>query len=115
MRQAGIIAAAGIVALESMVERLADDHDDARVLAEGLAEIPEIMIDLDRVQTNIVIFRLRDGAGSPDAFVDAMRGSGVLIGGIGKNRLRMVTHYGISRADIDLTLRSVGRILSTAR
>ena len=75
MRQAGIIAAAGIVALEQMVDRLAEDHANARRLAEGLAEIPGVGVDLARVQTNIVIFDLLDGAPDAAGFAQALAGA----------------------------------------
>src|SRR5829696_3916239 len=95
MRQAGIIAAAGIVALEQMVDRLAEDHANARLLAEGLASFPQIKIDLGTVQSDIVIFRLHEGYGTPEAFARAAAKRGLLIGGIGRNYIRAVTHYGI--------------------
>ena len=114
MRQAGIIAAAGIVALSSMVERLAEDHAHARLLAEGLAEFPQIAIDVDRVQTNIVVCSLEARAWSPRAFIAALREQGVLIGSFGDHRLRLVTHYGITRADIDRTLVAFRRVLATS-
>ena len=68
MRQAGVIAAAGLVALDTMVDRLADDHANARLLAEALAEVEGLTIDLPRVQTNIVIFEAQ-APWSPDAFL----------------------------------------------
>jgi threonine aldolase len=111
MRQAGIVAAAGIYALEHMVERLADDHHNAQVLAEGLATFGQIEIDPAQVRTNIVIFRLRDKSETPDAFIAAMREHGVLLGMIGGDRLRMVTHDGIGSADINAVLQAVGRVL----
>jgi threonine aldolase len=114
MRQAGIIAAAGLVALESMIERLAEDHANARLLAEGLAEIPQIAVDVARVQTNIVVCRLVVDGWSPAAFIEALREQGVLIGGYGDQRLRMVTHYGIARADIERTLHAVRRVWGRA-
>ena len=114
MRQAGVIAAAGIVALETMVERLAEDQAHARLLAEGLAEMPQIAVDLDRVQSNIVIFRLRDPAWSSAVFVGALREQGVLTGELGDGRVRMVTHYGISRADIAAALDAVRRVFATS-
>ncbi len=113
MRQAGIIAAAGIVALENMVDRLAEDHAHAQVLARGLKEFPQLTLDLDRVQTNLVVFRLRDPAWTPAAFIGAMREQGVLIGGFGDERVRMVTRYGISRADVDTTLAAVRQVFAT--
>jgi threonine aldolase len=104
MRQAGIIAAAGIVALEQMVGRLAEDHANARLLAEGLASFPQIKIDLGAVQSDIVIFRLHEGYGTPEAFARAAAERGLLIGGIGRSYIRAVTHYGIDTGDIEETL-----------
>lgn len=98
MRQAGIIAAAGVYALEHMVDRLAEDHANARVLARGLAELPMIEIDADRIETNIVIFDVR---GDWQGFVQALKQAGVLVSVYGPGRLRMVTHYGIERADCE--------------
>ena len=112
MRQAGVIAAAGIVALEQMVERMAEDHANARALAEGLAELPGMTIGPTAVETNIVIFRLTDARHTPASFIAALREAGVLIGGFGDERLRMVTHYGVSRADVDRTLEVVGQLCS---
>jgi len=104
MRQAGVIAAAGIVALDAMVDRLAEDHEHARLLATGLAEIPAIRIDPSTVQTNIVIFEV---AGDASAFQRALRERGVLTTALGGGKLRMNTHYGISRADIEEAIERV--------
>lgn len=100
MRQAGIIAAAGVYALEHMVERLADDHENANALARGLAELPMIDLDPDTIDTNIVIFRVQDAVG----FARALKQEGVLCTMPGPGRIRMVTHDGIERADIDEAL-----------
>jgi threonine aldolase len=112
MRQAGIIAAAGIVALEQMIERLAEDHANARLLAEGLATFPQIEIELGTVQSDIVIFRLREGYGTPEAFARAAAERGLLIGGIGRNYIRAVTHYGIDAGDIEEALEIVRATLA---
>jgi threonine aldolase len=104
MRQAGIIAAAGIVALEQMVDRLADDHVNARRLAEGLAEIPGLAINADRVQTNIVIFELNSERLSPAEFAARLGERGVKLLAIGGRLLRAVTHYGIEADDIEVAL-----------
>jgi threonine aldolase len=101
MRQAGVIAAAGIVALEEMVDRLADDHANARALAEGLAHIPGIRLDPATVQTNLVIFDV-EGIDRLQ-LQQAMRDHGVLSTGV-PPRIRMVTHYGIESADIEEAL-----------
>ncbi len=97
MRQGGIIAAAGVYALEHMVDRLADDHANAKVLARGLAELPMVDLDPERIETNIVIFDVR---GDWMGFARSMKEAGVLSTVIAPGRLRMVTHYGIERADI---------------
>jgi threonine aldolase len=107
MRQAGIIAAAGIVALTEMVERLAEDHLTARLLAEGLAELPGMQIDLDTVQTNIVIFAPEKQDTEGPSFATVLAQEGVRIGDIGKDRFRAVTHYGIAQADIHEALRII--------
>ena len=111
MRQAGVIAAAGIVALEEMVERLAEDHANARRLAEGLAEMPGIVIDPERVETNIVIFELHREDLTPEELAARLREQGVLLLPIGGRRLRAVTHYGIERRDIETALAAFRRIL----
>jgi threonine aldolase len=101
MRQAGVIAAAGIEALDNMVDRLADDHANARRLAEGLAEMPGFAVDLASVQTNIIIWRLTAEQATPQEVVERLGAQGVKISAIGGGRFRAVTHYGIEAADID--------------
>jgi len=107
MRQAGIIAAAGIVALTEMVERLAEDHHTARILAEGLAELPGMQLDLDTVQTNLVIFGPRTPHPEGPSFAQELARAGVKIGDIGGGRFRAVTHYGIAESDIHEAVRSI--------
>jgi threonine aldolase len=101
MRQAGILAAAGVFALNEMVERLADDHDNARKLGQGLAEIPGFSLDLDTVQTNMVFFKLAEPL--VGKFKPFMRERGIIIGD-GPYPIRAVTHYGIESTDIDHVL-----------
>jgi threonine aldolase len=117
MRQAGVLAAAGIVALTQMVDRLADDHANARVLADGLAGMPGIDLDPASIRTNIVIFRMPD-AGQARTLVDAARREGVLLWPFGANRVRAVTHYGISADDCHAALamirRALDRVTATA-
>jgi threonine aldolase len=100
MRQAGVIAAAGLVALESMTERLAEDHANARMLADAVAECKGASIDMEAVQTNIVIFAVED----PDAagLVAALKGRGILASAIGPDHVRLVTHYDVSREDCEM-------------
>jgi len=111
MRQAGVIAAAGIVALETMIERLADDHANARHLAQGLAEIPGIALDVARVQTNIVFFDLTNHL-TAQQLAERTARDGVLIGVAGAQRIRVVTHYGIERADVDTALAVIRRAMA---
>lgn len=107
MRQAGVIAAAGIVALTEMVERLAEDHHTARLLAEGLADLPGLDLDLDTVQTNLVIFGPRTPHPEGPSFIQELARAGVKIGDIGSGRFRAVTHNGISPSDIHEAVRIV--------
>jgi threonine aldolase len=103
MRQAGIVAAAGLFALDHHVERLAEDHANARRLAEGLAEIDGIEIDPAEVATNIVVFGYRDPAG----LCAALGGAGVLMGAIGRGQVRAVTHLDVDRDGIDRAIAAV--------
>jgi threonine aldolase len=111
MRQCGILAAAGIVALEQMVDRLADDHANARRLAEGIAGIPGVDIDPESVQTDIVIFQVTSDRLSAAQLVQALLGRGVQMSAIGPAQIRAVTHYGIEAADIETTLAAMADIL----
>lgn len=98
MRQAGILAAAGSYALAHHVDRLSEDHANARVLADELQHADDVEIDLATVQTNIVVFRLRDRRGVPDAptFVERCRQHGVLLNAFGPRIVRAVTHLDVS-------------------
>ena len=98
MRQAGILAVAGLIALHEMPKRLGEDHANARLLAEAVAACSEAAeIDLDAVQTNIVIFTLRNG-GDAGAFTSVLKQKGVLASAIGPHSVRFVTHYDVDRA-----------------
>jgi threonine aldolase len=111
MRQAGILAAACLVALDEMVDRLADDHANARRLAYGLAAIDGVILDPSAVQTNIVYFDLAAGAIDAPALSAALAAHGVLINPTGPQRLRAVTNYQISAADIETVLGAVEEVL----
>jgi threonine aldolase len=111
MRQAGIIAAACIYALDHHVERLAEDHANARFLAEGLAEIPGIELDPATVETNIVWFDVR-GRGSADEVAAALKEQGVRVGSYGQSRMRAVTHLDVDRAGIEVALDAIRRVMS---
>lgn len=108
MRQAGILAAAGLVALNEMIERLDDDHRHARQLAAGLAAIPGITLDYE-VQTNMVFFSLSDDLPiAPDAFLDALRATAnIWLGSMGGRRFRAVTHYWIGEEEVALFIETV--------
>ncbi len=97
MRQVGILAAAGIIALEQMTQRLAEDHANARLIAEAVARMPQAILDLDSVQTNIVIFDLKD-RGDAFALMARLESRGVLLGHVGTHTIRLVTHHDVDRA-----------------
>jgi threonine aldolase len=96
MRQAGVLAAAGLIALEEGPKRLHEDHANARLLAEALAHIEGVEIDLDAVETNIVIFNLRGGASASD-FIARLKARGVLMSDVGPSSVRLVTHLDVDR------------------
>ena len=101
-RQAGMLAAAGLHALDTAVERLAEDHRNARTLAEGLAELPGFEVDLERVQTNIVVFRFPGMAAG--AFLDVLSARGIRAGQMGGGLLRFVTHREVRATDVQTVL-----------
>jgi threonine aldolase len=114
MRQAGIIAAAGIYALEHMVNRLVEDHRNARKLAKGMAGIEGLSIDVADVQTDIVYFDVVGEEMPADRLVDQLEKRGVRILPVGSARLRAVTHYGISAEDVDVALEALRQVMDTA-
>lgn len=107
MRQAGVIAAAGIVALKDMVARLEEDHQTARALAAGIADLPGMQLDLETVQTNIVIFGPKNLPPEGSSFAQILARAGVKAGDIGSGRFRAVTHYGIAHNDIQEAIRII--------
>lgn len=111
MRQCGIIAAAGITALEQMTDRIADDHANAQRLAQGIACIPGLSIEPERVQTNIVYFDMVSRQIKAEELVSQLGDKGVKILKLGPSRFRAVTHYGINSEDIDFTLTAIGEIM----
>ena len=110
MRQVGVLAAAGLIALDHMVDRLAEDHVNAHTLAEGLAEMPGVRCDVKRVQTNLVFFDL-EGM-KADHFVDECHKRGLLSASVAPHRIRFVTHYGIDAGDIQDALRICEEVLT---
>lgn len=112
MRQAGIIAAAGIVALEGMIDRLADDHASARALADGLREIPQVALD-GMPQTNMLFFNLADSVQLTVEQIEArMRERGILVHATGKRRFRLVTHYWIDDDGVEKTIAAFKAVLT---
>jgi threonine aldolase len=112
MRQVGVLAAAGLIALENSPARLHEDHANARHLAAGLARLPGVRVDLRKVQTNIVIFDLR-GTGCTAAAISAsLAARQILASPTGEYEMRMVTHCDVDREGIERALATVGEILS---
>ncbi len=110
MRQVGVLAAAGLIALDHMVDRLAEDHVNARTLAEGLSELPGVRCDLSRVQTNLVYFELTDMPAP--RFTDECTQRGLLSDWVDAHRVRFVTHYGIDSEDIQSALKICEEVLT---
>lgn len=110
MRQAGVLAAAGLISLDQMVDRLADDHRNARRLAEGLQGLPGIDIDLTKVETNMVFGDCRPPL-TARAFLERCREVGVLLDIASTYRWRMVTHRGVSEEDVDYAIDAVRRAM----
>ena len=116
MRQAGIIAAAGIYALEHHIDRLSVDHENAQRLAQELANMRGIDIDPKRVETNLVFFHLKSESGwSARDFARAAREQGIEIGAFGPTLIRAVTHLDVSRGDIDTAIGVFERVLLSPR
>jgi threonine aldolase len=107
LRQAGIVAAAGLYALDHNVERLAEDHENARLLAEGIAELPGARIDPSEVETNIVVFEVDD----PLRVIQELATRDVEVWTMGPGRIRAVTHLDVDRAGIDRALAALREVL----
>ena len=103
MRQAGVIAAAGVVALDTMIDRLPDDHARARRIAHALAEMPGVTVDLETVQSNIVVFRPPAGHAAAET-VERLAANGLRVSNYGARGLRVVTHYEIDDEAVDRAL-----------
>jgi threonine aldolase len=111
MRQAGVLAAAGLIALEESPKLLHEDHANARRLAEGLAEIDGISIDPERVVTNIVLFDVSETGIAADEICARLKEHNILASGFGSS-IRMVTHYDVASADIETALREMKKVVS---
>ncbi len=112
MRQVGIMAAAGLYALEHHVERLRDDHANAKRLAVGLSGMKGVWIDPDQVETNIVIFDVSRSPKPAPQITEAVKEEGILALGFGKGRIRLVTHLDVSGEDIERALKAFHKVLS---
>lgn len=110
MRQAGIIAASGVIALEKMVDRLEEDHVNARCLAEGLAKVDGLSVDLERVQTNIVLFDIGKLGLPDDQFLSRLKEKEVLALAQGKNKVRLVTHRGVEKEHVEKVIAAVAAV-----
>ena len=110
MRQAGVIAAAALYALEHNLARLSDDHARARTLALALSECPRVTVDLDSVESNIVLARVARDEEAP-ALVDELRAAGVLCGAYDRRTVRFVTHLDFGDDDLELARSAFTRVL----
>ena len=113
MRQAGVLAAAGLIALEQMPARLHEDHANARLLAEALAHMEGVSIDLHSVETNIVIFRLT-GALSASDLVARLKERGILASTVGPDAIRLVTHHDVNRGHCIIAAEALTEEIETA-
>jgi threonine aldolase len=113
MRQAGVLAAAGLVALEQMPARLQEDHANARLLAEALANMEGVEIDVDTVETNIVIFRLT-GSVTAAELTARLKARGILASAVGTAAVRLVTHHDVGRGDCIVAAQALSEELEAA-
>jgi threonine aldolase len=115
MRQAGILAAAGLYALDHHLERLVVDHTNARRLAAGIANIGALKTEPDQVDSNILFFEIdstKSGINSAEALCDSLKSRGIIMGAMGQQRVRAVTHLDISEADIDVTVAALDELVT---
>ncbi|MCK4428547.1 MAG: low-specificity L-threonine aldolase [candidate division Zixibacteria bacterium] len=115
MRQVGIIAAAGIYAIENNFNRLNEDHRNAKALAEGLSKIPKISVDSESVQTNIVVIDIKESGMEVGEVLEELKEKGVLAVPFGRNKIRCVTHLDVTRDDIDQALETFQQIFAPQR
>jgi threonine aldolase len=112
MRQSGVLAAAGLIALEEGPANLPADHAHARLLAEALAEMPGVEVDLDSVETNIIFFDVAGTGASAEAFCERLKAEGALAVATSPTRARIVTHRDVSRADVDRAIEMLRRVVA---
>ena len=110
MRQAGIIAASGSVALDQNIKQLSADHDNAQYLAEGINKITYLDIDIDRIRTNILYFTINHESISGSGFVDLMHDKGIKFFEVSKNKFRLVTHSGINHDDVKYVIKMFNEV-----
>ena len=115
MRQAGVVAAAGIIAIEKMVDRLRDDHSNAQQLAKGLASTNGLSVDLTQVQTNIVVCDVSRLGITGEEWASRLNQMGVKTGTLDESRVRLVTHRGIEREDIEYALGVAEKVAAEVR
>ncbi len=114
LRQVGVVAAAGIVALETMIDRLDTDHDNARRLAEGLADTaPDGAIDVERVQTNMVVLDATVCGTDAEGMINALRDEGVLSGPMSATTVRFVTHKDVDARGIDRAIAAFAKVVKS--
>ena len=111
MRQAGIIASAGLYSFDNMIDRLEEDHESAQILAEKLSNIQNIYVDLDLVKTNIIFIYLKYDKLSDEKFLFQLKQNNIKIDYKGNRKFRLVTHYGFNKSDIDVVINIINNIL----
>ena len=112
MRQVGILAAAGIYALDHHMDRLKEDHVNAKRLAMGIKNFKGVSIRPDDVETNIVIFDISGSGMTGPELTEAMKKEGVLIHAFGKTQIRLVTHLDVNKEDIETALKAFAKVFS---
>ena len=112
MRQSGVLAAAGIIALDTFENRITNDHHNARIIAEGISALNGININLDRIKTNIIYFQLNHPDIDNIQFLDKMKESGIHFFEISSNNYRLVTNSGISSEDAEAVVSEFQNVLA---
>ena len=112
MRQCGILAAAGIIAIEKMSKRVKEDHENARYFAQKLEALPSVTVDMDAVQISMIFFTIDKPGFDHQAFPAAMREKGILINGLEDGKYRFVTHYWVGKKEIDRVADTLAQILA---
>lgn len=111
MRQIGILAAAGIIGIEEMTDRLWEDHENVKFITNGLKNVKGIKVDENTVQTNIVMVDILDDRYNGESLTKELEEKGILVSHIGKNRIRLVTHYYFKKEDVPKVVSAFKEIL----